>query len=327
MRAFVTGGTGFTGSALCRRLAQDGHQVVALDNKHGVFDEELRGLGVEIHIGSVTDRELVDRLTAGCDRVYHLAAAFRLVNLSRKQYHDINVNGTRWVLEAARRHDVPRVVYCSTCGVHGDVKRPPASEDSPIAPADYYQQTKWEGEVVAHEFVDQGLCVSIVRPTAIYGPGDPERFLHIFRRVARGRFLFLGDGAVHYHPVYVENLIDGMILAAEKQEACGRTYLIADDHSLPIRELVGEVAKALDTDVRFTRLPFWPTYAAAAAVEVAYKPLPAEPPIFRRRLDWFRQNRSFSIDRARRELGYVPRVGLAEGLRRTGEWYRERGLI
>lgn len=327
MKILVTGGTGFTGSALCRRLAQDGHDVVALDNKAGLFDDELRALGVRIELGSVADRALVDRLVVGCDRVYHLAAAFRLVNLGKHAYHDINVNGTRWVLESALRHGVSRVVYCSTCGVHGDVKNPPADEDAPIAPADYYQQTKWEGELVVQEYLARGLWVSTVRPTAIYGPGDPERFLMIFRRVARGRFLFLGDGSAHYHPVYVENLVDGLILAAETDAARGQSYLVADERSLPIRELVGEVARAIDTDVRTTHLPFWPAYAVAASVELAYKPLPAEPPIFRRRLDWFRQNRSFDIGKARRELGYTPRVDIPTGLRRTGEWYRERGLI
>ena len=327
MRVLVTGGTGFTGSALCRRLAQDGHTVIALDNKPGLFDDELRSLGVQIELGSVADKALVDRLTAGCQRVYHLAAAFRLVNLGKKAYYDINVNGTRWVMEAALKHKVERVVYCSTQGVHGDVRRPPGNEESPIAPADYYQQTKWEGEIVAREYLDKGLWVSIVRPTAIYGPGDPERFFMIFKRVVKGRFVFLGDGSTHYHPVYIDNLVDAFILASETDAARGQSYIIADERSLPIRELVKEVGKAIGVKVKLTHLPFWPAYIFAGAVELAFKPLPAEPPIFRRRVDWFRQNRSFDISKARRDLNYRPRVDIPTGLQRTGEWYRSRGLI
>ena len=327
MKVLVTGGTGFTGSALVRRLAEDGHDVIAFDNKPGLFDDELRALGVRMELGSVADREAVDRVTKGCERVFHLAAAFRLVNLGKRAYHDVNVNGTRWVMDAALRHGVERVVYCSTQGVHGDVRRPPGNEDSPIAPADYYQQTKWEGELVAREYLDRGLWISIVRPTAIYGPGDPERFYMIFRRVAKGRFVFLGDGSTHYHPVYIENLVDAFLLAAERDEARGQAYIIADEHSLPIRELVTEVGRALGVEVKLTHLPFWPAYVTAAAVELAYKPLPAEPPIFRRRVDWFRQNRSFDIGKARRELGYTPRVDIPTGLRRTGDWYRSRGLL
>ncbi len=327
MRILVTGGTGFTGTALCRRLARDGHDVIALDYKAGVADDELTSLGVRIEIGSVTDRDLVDRVTAGCERVFHLAAAFRLVNLGKDEYRHINVEGTRYVLESALRHEVGRVVNCSTCGVHGNVERPPADENAPIAPADFYQQTKWEGELVAQEFLERGLWVSTVRPTAIYGPGDPERFAMIFRRVARGRFAFLGNGNTLYHPVFVENLVDGFLLAAERDVARGQPYLIGDDRALPIRELVERVGEALNVDVRMTFLPFAPFYATAAAVELLYKPLPMEPPIFRRRLDWFRQNRSFDIGKARRELGYTPAVDLPTGLTITGAWYREQGVI
>lgn len=327
MRVLVTGGLGFTGSALCRRLAESGHEVVALDNKPGLFDDELRELGVEAHLGSVTDKALLSRLTEGCDRVHHLASAFRLVNLGKAAYWDINVNGTQNVLEAARASGGARVINCSTCGVHGDVKSPPAGESAPIAPADYYQYTKWEGEKIAMRCVERGQWVSTLRPAAIYGPGDPERFYLIFKRAARGHFTFLGDGSAYYHPLYIDNLVDAFLLASETDAANGQSYLIADEEFLPIRELVQRTARAVGVECRLRFLPFWPAYAVAFAVEQVYRPLPFEPPIFRRRLDWFRQNRAFRIEKAKTELGYQPRVGLDEGLRRTGEWYKSRGML
>jgi nucleoside-diphosphate-sugar epimerase len=259
--------------------------------------------------------------------VYHLAAAFRKVNLPKSAYWDVNVNGTRYVLESAKKHGVPRVLYCSTCGVHGNVASPPGNEDAPIAPADYYQYTKWEGERVAQTFVQDGMWVSIVRPAAIYGPGDPERFVMLYRRAAKGRFVMLGKGRTHYHPLYVTNLIDAIELATEKDAARGQAYLIADERSVPIGELVARIGRALDIDVRFVHLPFWPVYVAALMCEVVYKPLPFEPPIFRRRVDWFRQHRSFDITKARTELGYAPAVDLDTGLGLTAAWYREKGLI
>lgn len=327
MRMLVTGGTGFTGSALCRRLIEGGHQVRSLDNQPGLFHDELKALGVEVHLGSVTDRELVGRLVDGCDRVFHLAAAFRLVNLGKKEYWNINVEGTRHILDAALETGAPRVINCSTCGVHGNVESPPAAETAPIAPADYYQYTKWEGEKLAMEYADRGQWVTTLRPAAIYGPGDPERFYMLFKRVAKGRFVFLGDGSATYHPLYIDNLVDALLLAAETEVANGQSYLIADELYLPIRDLVVRIAKALKTPCRMIHLPFWPAYAVAAAVELAYKPLPAEPPIFRRRLDWFRQNRAFDISKAEKELGFVARVGIDEGLLATGNWYRERGML
>lgn len=327
MKILVTGGTGFTGSHLTRRLLLQGHAVVVLDNQPGLFFDELKRLGATILIGSVTDEALVERAVAGCEVVHHLAAAFRKVNLPRREYWRTNVDGTRIVLDAARRHRVRKVVYCSTCGVHGDVKRWPAPETAPIAPADYYQCTKYEGEVVVRELADRGLPAVILRPAAIYGPGDPERFLMLFRRVATGRFMMFGDGQTHYHPLYVDNLVDAFLLAAESDRCRGEAYLIADEHFFTLNALVTAIGEALDVDVKIRHYPFRPLWLAALLCEGAYKLLPADPPLFRRRVDWFRQNRAFDIQKAKRELGYEPRISLAEGLARTARWYREHGYL
>lgn len=327
MRCLVSGGTGFTGAALVKRLVEKGHEVRALDTQKGLFFDELEAMGAQVTLGSVTDAALVDKLTEGCDRVYHLAAAFRKVNLGKQAYWDVNVNGTRHMLEAAWRHRVPRVVYCSTCGVHGNVEHPPAGEDAPIAPADYYQYTKWEGEVVAREYLDKGMWISILRPAAIYGPGDPERFFMIYKRVAKGRFVIFGDGSTTYHPLYIDNLIDAFELASEVDAARGQAYLIADEEFVPIKKLVLGIADALGVKCRIIRLPFWSIYVPALLCEVVFKVLPGEPPLFRRRVDWFRQNRAFDISKAKRELGYRPRIDLPTGLKRTAEWYRARGYL
>lgn len=138
---------------------------------------------------------------AGHEVVYHLAAAFRQINVPKQQYWNVNVNGTRYVLDAAEQHGIRKVVYCSTQGVHGAVKNPPGDEQSPIAPEDYYQRTKYEGEVVCREFLDRGLDITTVRPTAIYGPGDPGRFLMLYRMVRKGRFFMFRGGETTYHPV------------------------------------------------------------------------------------------------------------------------------
>jgi nucleoside-diphosphate-sugar epimerase len=186
MKALVTGGTGFTGSHLVRRLLERGCEVRVLDVEPGLFAEDLRRGGAEITVGSVTDESLVNRLTDGVDRVFHLAAVFRQINLPRHVYHDVNAVGTRLVAEAALRHGVSSFVYCSTQGVHGDIKNPPGDETSPIAPEDYYQTTKHEGEQEVLEAVRKGLPATIIRPMGIYGPGDPARFLMLFVR-GRGR--------------------------------------------------------------------------------------------------------------------------------------------
>ena len=125
MRTLVTGGTGFTGSHLVRRLLDKGHEVVAIDNQKGLFYDELKSRGVLIKLGSITDRELVDKTVKGCEIVYHLAAAFRKLNVPDRYYWDVNVEGTRNLLDAGHRFQVRKFIYCSTQGVHGHIQNSP----------------------------------------------------------------------------------------------------------------------------------------------------------------------------------------------------------
>ena len=327
MKHLVTGGTGFTGKALVIRLLNMGHDVVALDYKEGLKTNELRDLGAEVVIGSVTDREVVRRSMKGVEVVHHLAAAFREMTVPEKHYQEVNVQGTVNVLEAAWEQGVRKFIYTSTCGVHGNVERPPAGEDAPIVPADYYQRTKYEAEPIVDEYFKKGLKTVILRPAAIYGPGDPERFYLIFKRVASGTFPMFGNGLTLYHPLYIDNLVDAIILAMEDGKGDGRTYLIADEKYIGIEDLVRKVGTAMKIEVRIRHYPLTPLIVAGHVCETVCKPLGIKPPIFPRRVDWYRQNRAFKIDRARRELGYVPRIGLEEGLKRTAEYYRREGLL
>lgn len=327
MKVLVTGGTGFTGKALVRRLLDLGHEVVALDYKEGLRTQELRDWGAQVILGSVTDRDVVRRAMEGVEVVHHVAAAFREMNVPDSYYWEVNVGGTRNVLEAAFDQGVRKLVYCSTCGVHGNIDHPPGGEDAPIQPADYYQRTKYEAEPIVLGFHERGLPSVILRPAAIYGPGDPERFLMIYRRVARGTFPMFGNGRTCYHPLYIDNLVDAFVLAMRDGTGDGEAYLIADEEYVEIEDLIRRVARALDVDVKIPHYPVWPVVAAGHVVEKVCRPLGVTPPIFPRRVDWYRQNRAFRIDKAKRDLGYQPTVGLDEGLRRTAEWYRREGYL
>jgi len=327
MRILVTGGTGFTGKALVRRLLDLGHEVVALDYKEGLKTAELRDWGAGVIIGSVTDTAVVRRAMEGVEVVHHLAAAFREMNVPDTYYWEVNVQGTRNVLDEALKQGVRKLVYCSTCGVHGNIDHPPGGEDAPIQPADYYQRTKYEAEPLVRTFHQRGLPAAILRPAAIYGPGDPERFLMIFRRVSRGKFPMFGNGKTLYHPLYIDNLVDAFVAAMADGVGDGEAYLIADDEYLEIEDLVKRVGKALGVDVKIPHYPVWPVVAAGHVVEKACRPFGITPPIFPRRVDWYRQNRAFKIDKAKRDLGYQPKVGIDEGLRRTADWYRREGYI
>ncbi len=328
MKILVTGGTGFTGKALVKRLLESGHTVVALDYKEGVKTQELRDWGAEVVIGSVTDADVVERVSRGVEVVHHLAAAFRELDVPDSYYEEVNVGGTLTMLEGAIRHGARKFVYCSTCGVHGNVANPPADESAPIAAADYYQQTKYAAEPIVHQAHESGDIETVtLRPAAIYGPGDPERFFMIFKRAASGRFPMFGSGATLYHPLYIDSLVEAFVLAQEQGKGAGKPYLIADADYLSIEQLVRAVGAALDVDVKIPHYPLAPLVIAGHVCEKLCKPLRIAPPIFPRRVDWFRQNRAFDIGAARRDLGYDPQVDIHEGLRRTAEWYKAEGYL
>jgi nucleoside-diphosphate-sugar epimerase len=276
----------------------------------------------------VTDAAAVERAVAGCEVVYHLASPFGDLLQPDEVYWEVEVNGTRNILEAAQRHGARRVIHCSTQGVHGSLTQTPGDEDSAMAPRDYYCYTKVEGERVCQDFLTRGMDIVIVRPTSVYGPGDTRGWLQLYRMVAKGWFLMVGHGKTLNHPVYVENLVDLFELAAAVPAAKGRVYLAGDEHPVTLNELVRGVAAVLGTEVRIVKFPWFAVAnAGASVIEVVLRKVGIKPPVFRRRLSWYRTNRAFRIDRARQELGYRPRVALREGLARTAEWYRDRGLL
>jgi nucleoside-diphosphate-sugar epimerase len=278
-------------------------------------------------LGDLTDPEAVARAATGVDVVYHIAALYRQAGLPDETYRAVNAGAVARVIEAAASGGARRVVHCSTVGVHGDVEHPPANEDAPLKPGDIYQQTKLEGEAVARETSRRtGVEVVIVRPTGIYGPGD-RRLLKLFRGVARRRFVMLGDGGIFYHLTHIDDLVEGFRLCAEVPQAAGRTYILAGAEVTTLRELVGIIAEEAGVPTPRLRLPVWPFWIAGAACEAVCAPFGIEPPLYRRRVDFFTKSRAFDIGRAKAEIGYAPRVSLHDGIRRTLAWYRQAGWL
>jgi nucleoside-diphosphate-sugar epimerase len=211
--------------------------------------------------------------------------------------------------------------------VHGDVERPPADEDAPLRPGDEYQRSKLEGEILGREAAGRtGVDLVIARPSGIYGPGD-RRLLKLFRGVARRRFVTLGAGEIFYHLTYVEDLVEGFRLCGEVPAASGRTYILAGAEVTSLNELVRRIAAAAGVRSPALHMPVWPVWLAGAACEAACVPLGIEPPLYRRRVDFFTKSRAFDISRARAELGFAPAIGLDEGIRRTLGWYRDKGWL
>jgi len=327
VRALVTGASGFTGGHLARTLAARGDAVSALLRAPGPTSAGLSDAGVTIVAGDIRDPAALHRATAGVDVVYNIAAIYRQAGLPDAQYRAVNAAAVGALVEAAARNGVARVVHCSTVGVHGDVERPPANEDAPLRPGDVYQETKLEGERLAREAAERaGIEVTIVRPSGIYGPGD-RRLLKLFRGVVHRQWVTFGDGRIFYHLTYIDDLVDGFRACATHAAAANRTYILAGPEVTTLNELVELVAFEAGVPAPRTHLTVWPVRAAAALCEAVCAPLGIEPPLHRRRVEFFTKSRAFDITRARTEIGFDPRVGLREGIRRTLDWYRQHGWL
>jgi nucleoside-diphosphate-sugar epimerase len=324
MKVLVTGATGFVGGHLVKRLMDDGYSVRALVRK----GRNVKGFDrkVEVVYGDIVDPASLDNAILNVDTVYHLAAMVKEAGVPDSLFWDVNVKGTENLLETSHRHGVKRFIHISTCGVHGDIKNPPAKEDSPFNPEDIYQKTKIESERIADSFRKKGLPVVIIRPAGVYGPGD-KRIYKLFKLIKERKFFMVGDGKTFLHLVYIDDLIDSIILAGEVAGAEGEAFLIGGEKYLTLNELVKIIAETIGIPLRRLRLPVFPVRILAMVMEFTFKPLRIEPPLFRRRVDFFTKNRAFDISKAKRILGYSPKVDIEDGIRLTIDWYKREGLL
>jgi nucleoside-diphosphate-sugar epimerase len=326
MRVALTGASGYTGGRLLEALRARGDEVAVLVRPQSVSDR-MRSLASRVVEGVLGDVTAASRLVEGVDAVVHVAAVYRTAGHPDSYYREVNVVGTERLLEAAARTGVRRFVHASTVGVHGHVERPPADETAPFAPGDIYQATKAEAERLALDFHRRrGVPVAVVRPGAIYGPGE-TRLLKLFRAVARGRYAIVGTGRTFYHPVFIDDLVDGFLLALDRPEAVGESFLVCGPSYVSQADLAALVAKHTGGRVLPFRIPARPIQWAGDLVEAICVPLGLEPPLHRRRVDFWTKSRAFTIEKARRLLGYAPKVDLDEGIGRTAAWYREAGWL
>jgi nucleoside-diphosphate-sugar epimerase len=324
-KILVTGATGFTGSHLCRKLLELGHDVIAFVRSMQKASS-LSNLGIECREVAITDRTDVFNNFPGIEKVFHIAAAYRAEHADRQEFFRVNVEATRNLLDAAKENGVERFVHCSTVGVQGRIDDPPADEAYRFMPGDHYQQSKLDGELLARKYFNDGLPGAVVRPVGIYGPGD-TRFLKLFKPINKGYFVMIGSGRSLYHMTYIDDLIQGFLLAGSHPNAVGETFTIGGETYTTLAELVNLIADELGKPKPWLKVPYYPVFAASVVCEKMCNLLNIQPPLYPRRVEFFDLDRAFSIEKAKKLLGYRPAVNLREGLCRTAAWYREKGLI
>lgn len=323
----VTGATGFAGINLTRKLVAAGLKVSAIARKSSDLTP-LDDLDIRWFRGDVFDEAAIVDAVAGQEYVFHLAAAFREAKSTEKDYWNVHVKSTQLLTrEAFKQPLFKRYVHVSTVGVHGHIATPPATEQYPFSPGDDYQRTKLEAELWLNEFgAKNNFPYTIIRPAAIYGPGD-RRLLKLFKMALKPFFPLLGKGKCLYHLVHVDDLTNTFLLAATHPDAVGETFISGAEESIGIAEIGSIVADHFGKKIKVLRLPIGPFYLAGDICEMICRPLHIEPIIYRRRAAFYSKDRSFDVSKMKNVLGYHPRHTNKEGIIETARWYVEQGWL
>ncbi len=330
MRALVSGSNGFIGSHLVEALKKRGYAVTCLVRKTSNLNW-LKGLDVEFVYGDCTEKESLYDAVDGADYVYHLAGVVRAVD--RETYYRVNSLGTKKLIEVCDEinRKIKKFVYLSTQAAVGPEKGDrllfpgPQGEQDP-QPISDYGNSKLKGEIVVHSYRER-LPVLIIRAPVIYGPRDKAIYTY-FKLLKRRIRPLPGNGEVHFNALYVGDLIEGMILAAENESSSGETYFIADERSYSWKEAADKAARALGVKAIKINIPRWlisaSAFLAELSSEITHKPVLID----RQKAKELLHNGWFcDITKAREHLGFKPRVSLEEGLKITASWYKENGWL
>lgn len=325
----ITGGTGFIGTRLALKCIKKGDRVTvfskinnAIEKSNGKFLEQR---GVNVVPGSITEPKEVQNVCKDKDLIFHLAAAQHEVGIPDQVFRNVNVEGTKIILEEAVNAKVGRFIHGSTIGVFGEHPQGIITEDTPCHPKNIYGLTKLEGEAVVNAF-KESLPIVIIRISETYGPGD-RRLLKLFRAIKKKLFFMIGSGKNLHQPIYIDDLIAGLFLASEKNAAIGNTFLLSGGQQLTTREMIATIADQLQVIPPKISLPLFPFLATATILETLLKPLGIQAPLHRRRMDFFRMSLIFSEKKSSKLLKFQPLTTFDEGVRNTAAWYQEVGLL
>jgi nucleoside-diphosphate-sugar epimerase len=325
MKVAITGASGFIGSNMCRYFNDAGYQVLPFDrSQRKTGSKELK---LDYKVWDVTDRGPINDIFKDVDVVIHLAALFNNPECSWDDYHRVNVEGTRNVLEAAKRCGVSKVLHTSTVGVAQEYGDPPYSEDTPYSPPlnDKYETTKCEGEKLALEFHrKEGLPIVVIRPAQVYGPGDIRK-AKFYRMVRKG--MMINPGNTLKHLIFVEDLCRAYELAIQNEDAVGEILIIGNEKPIKLRELAILISRELGVKPPRIAFPATPFTWLFTITENLCNLLRIKPPLFRRSMDFFTKSVEFDVSKAQRILGFKAETEVKTGVSKTTAWYIENELL
>jgi len=330
MKILITGGTGFIGSALALKCLSEGSKVVALGREQATPVEvsnsnRIRAAGGEVGTALIDNQGQLEVAMKDTDVVFHLAAAQHEMNISDEVFEAVNIEGTRKVLDAAVNQGVKRFIHGSTIGVYGRDTDSVVDEETPLRPDNIYGQTKAEGEAVVRQYFDR-LSSTIIRISETYGPGD-QRLLKLFRAIKKRAFFMIGNGLNLHQLIYIDDLTDGLLLAARTDRCQGETIILAGRERLSSNEMASYIAEAVGAKMRSLHAPLFIFMLAASVMEYTLRPIGIQPPIHKRSMDFFTKSFCINTNKAESILNFSPGVDFRSGAQKTFEWYRDQKLL
>lgn len=324
----ITGATGFIGSRMARRFHGKGLSVRLLGRLRNEVEQqraaELDSLGLPVADIDLTKDDL-SSFVSDVDMVIHLAAAQHEANQPESYFESINVGGTERLLKASVAAGVRRFVYGSTIGVYGEALDGQIDEHSSVAPDNHYGRTKLAAEELVRSFNSE-IEVSIARISETYGPGD-FRLLKLFSGIQKGMFFMIGSGKNIHQLVFVDDLVDGLFELGKSENTVNATLVLAGDEKLTTEDMCEHIAVAVGRPRRRLRVPLFPFTLAAIAMEQTLGRAGIQPPLHRRRLDFFRKSFYFSPAERNRKLEWRPTTSFLEGTKIAYQWYADAGLL
>jgi nucleoside-diphosphate-sugar epimerase len=282
---------------------------------------------IEWFKGEVFSPQVIKKAMLGVNYVFHVAAAYREAKIDDIVYYNVHIESTKLLAKNALiQENFKRFIHISTVGVLGHIDNPPADEDTEYKPGDIYQSTKTEAEKwILQYYKDQGLPASVVRPAAIYGPGD-RRLLKLFKIAKLPLIPLIGYSKGLYHLIHVEDLVRFMIYLACHPETAGEVYICGSPKPVSIKKILEDISQCMGRSAKFVRIPAWPIFLLGDLCEAICKPLNIEPPIYHRRIAFFTKDRAFSTKRMQ-ATGFRTQISDKEGLQQLFQWYQQQGWL
>jgi len=326
-KIFITGATGFIGGHLAKRLLlEEGAPVRALARDMGKA-QWLVDMGAEIIQGDITQPETWADSLQGCQVVYH-SAGWVGESGAKEQVWAVNVDGAQNIVDAAVAAEVKRFIHISTCGVYGSLQADNIDENTPVRlSGNVYKDSKiFAEEVVFNAYREHGLPIVVARASQVYGPGSKHYTIRPIE-VIRSRKMFLIDGGRHmFKPIYIDNLVNGLVLCAKMESAIGEAINLTDGEPVSWRDYFGAYGQMVGVE-SFPSLPYPIAWLVALLYETRAKINGRNAGVTRETVNSLRSSNSFSNQKARQLLGWAPLISLEEGITCSENWLREQGYL